>query len=53
MICSLQISALENDDDDGDESYTDSNKSPTQANQIDPSTDDKMVRPNNQHTVCM
>ena len=53
MICSLQIAALENDDDDGDESYTDGNESPTQANQIDPSTDDKMIRPNNQHTVCM
>ena len=47
MNCSLQIAALENNDDE--ESYTDSDESPTQANQTDPSTENKMVRSLNPH----
>ena len=50
---SLQITALENNDDEGDDdegngSYTISSDSKTEVKPTDSSVDDKMVRPSNQ-----
>ena len=53
---SLQITALENNDDEGDDEGDDdegTNDSTTEVKPTDSSVDDKVVRPNNQSQYSM